>query len=96
LLTTFIETLFGIALFANAVLFVPQIVRLYKTKDAQGLSLITFIGFCLIQTLTILHGYLAKDYLLITGYIFSLLTCGAVTIMIFYYRYKGCSKKKTI
>lgn len=81
-----IETIFSICLFINAALFIPQIIRLYLTKDAQGLSLLTFGGFNIIQLFTILHGMLINDYLLVLGFSLSLITCGLVTIMIFIYR----------
>ena len=37
-----IEIIFSSALFVNAMLFIPQILKIWKTKDAAGLSLITF------------------------------------------------------
>ncbi len=81
-----IEFLFGIGLFINAFLFVPQIIKLYKKKDSEELSLITFGGFSILQFLTILHGYFHKDYLLMLGFALSLLTCGTVTFLIMVYR----------
>lgn len=87
-LETVIEIIFGLGLFINAALFIPQIIKLYKTKNAQGLSLLTFAGFNLIQLFTVLHGYLHRDYLLMLGYVLSLIACGTVTAMIIYYRNK--------
>ncbi len=86
LLTTFIETVFGLGLFINAALFIPQIIQLYKTKNPQGLSLVTFAGFNLIQLFTILHGVLSKDYLLIIGFTASLISCGTVTLLLIKYK----------
>jgi MtN3 and saliva related transmembrane protein len=54
---------FGMAMFINAALFLPQVIKLYKTKSTKGLSLITFIGFNIIQLSSILHGYIRKDYI---------------------------------
>lgn len=85
---SFIEIVFSLGLFINAALFIPQIIRLYKSKNAEGFSLLTFGGFNAIQIFIILHGYLHRDYLLIGGYILSLITCGTVTYMIFLYRKK--------
>ncbi|MDR2617190.1 MAG: hypothetical protein LBC22_05280 [Endomicrobium sp.] len=51
------------AMFINAALFLPQVIKLYKTKSTKGLSLITFIGFNIIQLSSILHGYIRKDYI---------------------------------
>jgi MtN3 and saliva related transmembrane protein len=86
LLTTFISVAFSIGLFINALLFIPQAIKLYKTKDAKDLSKITFIGFCLIQLTAIAYGFLQDDVILITGYILSLSTCGVVTFMILKYK----------
>ena len=53
-----VEISFSISLFINALLFVPQIIKLWQTKEAKDLSLLTFAGFNLIQILAVLHGYL--------------------------------------
>lgn len=84
-----IEIIFGFGLFLNAMLFLPQLFQLYKTKDTKGVSLLTFAGFNFIQIVTILHGYLFKDYVLMVGFIISLITGGAVTILIIVYRKKN-------
>jgi MtN3 and saliva related transmembrane protein len=88
-----IEAGFSLSLLANALLFIPQAVKLYRTKNITGLSLLTFAGFNVIQVFTVLHGYLQKDYLLILGYLLSLITCGACTWMIIAYRNKQPSNK---
>jgi MtN3 and saliva related transmembrane protein len=56
----FVEFCFGLSMFVNAILFVPQIFRLFKTKNPVGLSLTTFVGFNTIQIFSILHGYIHK------------------------------------
>ena len=84
-----IEALFSLGLFANAILFIPQIIQLLKVKNPQGLSLITFAGFNLIQLAAILHGYIKNDYLLIFGFTLSLLTCGTVTVLIVYFKFRN-------
>ncbi len=94
--THFIETFFSLGLFVNAALFIPQAIRLLKTKDAVGFSLITFVGFNLIQLFTILHGYLHHDKLLIIGNILSLITCGSVTYLIMLYKGKKRTTDKNI
>jgi MtN3 and saliva related transmembrane protein len=83
-----IEVLFSLGLFVNAALFVPQIVKLYHTKNTEGLSLITFVGFNLIQLLAILHGVIHHDPVLITGFCLSLFSCGTVTLLLIWYRIK--------
>ena len=81
-----INLLFGLSLFVNAALFIPQIIRIVRTKQTAGLSLVTFFGFCLIQLATIAHGLLVGDYLLAFGYVLSVLTCGTVTALIIFHR----------
>lgn len=81
-----IEFLFSFALFVNAVLFIPQAVKIFKSKTAKSISLLTFVGFLLIQLATIFHGVIVHDYLLVTGYLFSIVTCGAVILLAFVYR----------
>lgn len=92
ILKNFIEIIFSASLFINALLFVPQIIKLLKDKKASGVSLITFLGFFLIQFAIVLHGMINQDYLLSVGYIFSMLTCGTVIFLILYYRKKSVSK----
>lgn len=82
----FIEMLFGVGLFINALIFIPQAIRIYKEKESRDVSLITFLGFLIIQFLIVLHGFIIQDYILIGGYIFSMITCGIVVFLIFYYR----------
>jgi MtN3 and saliva related transmembrane protein len=80
------EMMFSLGLFINAALFIPQVIKLYQTKKADEFSLVTFLGFCFIQIFTVIHGYLHKDYILLAGYLLSLLTCGALTGLIIKYR----------
>ena len=84
-----VNFIFGIGLFVNAALFIPQIVLLLQKKNADDVSLTTFFGFCLIQLFTVWHGYYTNDLVLMLGFGISLLTCGAVTVLIVYYRLKG-------
>lgn len=82
-----IELGFSLSLIVNAALFIPQIISLLKNKSAESVSLITFGGFNIIQLFTLLHGIMAKDYILVLGYGLSIITCGAVTYLIVYYKY---------
>jgi len=81
-----IETLFGLALFANAILFIPQAIKLLKKKDSSEVSLATFAGFNVIQLLIIFHGILKHDLILVIGYALGFITCAVVTFLILYYR----------
>ncbi len=88
LIVQIIEVVFSISLFINAGLFIPQIIKLYKSKHPQNLSFLTFAGFNFIQFFIVLHGYIMKDYLLLFGYLISFITCGCVTLQILFYRKK--------
>lgn len=84
----FIEVTFGAGLFINAMLFIPQIVRILQKKESRDLSLITFLGFNFIQAASVAYGYLHNAYTLMFGSILSLITCGLVTFLIIFYRVK--------
>ena len=84
----FIEAVFGAGMFINAVLFLPQAIKLYKTKNTKGLSLITFIGFNIIQLFSVLHGYIRDDKIFMFGMLLSLIFCGSISFLIIFYRIK--------
>lgn len=88
----FVDLIFSLGLFFNAVLFIPQAIALFRSKNSEELSLFTFGGFNLMQFFTALHGYFVSDYLLMSGFLLSFITCGTVTFLIFYYRYVFHSK----
>ncbi len=83
---TVIEFIFSFALFINALLFIPQAIKIFREKTAQGVSFLTFLGFLLIQLAIVLHGVINHDYLLIIGYLFSMATCGLVVVLILSYK----------
>ncbi len=80
------DILFGIGLFGNAALFLPQAIALYRKKSSTGVSLLTFAGFNVLQVIAIIHGLYWRDLSLILGMVASLVSCGAVTILTLYYR----------
>lgn len=80
-----VQFIFSIALFINAFLFLPQSLHIIKKKTAQGVSLLTFLGFLLINIAVVLHGLIIHDYLLVIGYLLSVITCGSVVILVLIY-----------
>jgi MtN3 and saliva related transmembrane protein len=84
----FVEFCFGLGMFINAILFVPQIVKLFKTKNPVGVSLTTFIGFNIIQIFSLLHGYIHNDYIFMFGMLLSLLLCGCISFLIILYKFR--------
>jgi MtN3 and saliva related transmembrane protein len=81
----FVELMFGVGMFVNAVLFIPQAVKVYRTKKVGNLSLLMFAGFNVVQIFAILHGYIHSDYILMFGFLLSFMFSGAVTFMIMLY-----------
>ena len=81
-----IEFIFISSLFVNALLFIPQAIKIFHDKSAKDISLFTFLGFLIIQSAIVLHGVIVKDYLLLVGYLLSMLTCGTVVALIIIYR----------
>ena len=77
---------FGLALLGNAALFVPQALAVWRKKSDEGISLITFGGFSVLQAIGIVHGAYQRDLSLILGMAASLLTCGSVTALTIFYR----------
>ncbi len=89
MLEKFIDIMFGAGWILNSALFVPQILLLLQKKHANDVSLVTFIGFWLVEFFTVLHGYYSGDTILMVGVGLSLITCGITTLLIVYYRLKG-------
>ena len=58
----------------------------WRKKSDEGISLITFGGFSVLQAIGIVHGVYQRDLSLILGMAASLLTCGSVTALTIYYR----------
>lgn len=83
-----VALLFGFGLFCNALLFVPQVIAVWRKKTDEGISLITFGGFSILQMVGIAHGALQQDRALIFGMTASLLSCGTVTVLTIVYRVK--------
>ena len=78
--------LFGLGLGCNAALFVPQVIAVWRKKSDEGISLVTFGGFCILQVIGVVHGFYEHDKSLIIGLGASFLTCGAVTLLTVIYR----------
>jgi MtN3 and saliva related transmembrane protein len=81
-----VAVVFGLGLIGNALLFVPQVIAVWRKKSDEGISLITFGGFSVLQAIGIVHGLFQRDPSLILGMTASLLTCGSVTALTIFYR----------
>ena len=81
-----VALIFGLGLFGNALLFVPQVFAVWRKKSDEGISLVTFGGFCILQVVGVIHGYYQQDLSLILGLGASFLTCGTATALTIFYR----------
>lgn len=81
-----VAVVFGLGLVCNALLFVPQVLAVWRKKTDEGISLITFGGFSVLQVIGIIHGLYQHDLSLILGMSASLLSCGTVTALTVFYR----------
>ena len=81
-----VALLFGLGLGGNALLFVPQIISVWRKKSDVGVSLLTFGGFSVLQIIGIVHGLYQHDLSLTLGMAASLLTCGTLTLLTIVYR----------
>ena len=81
-----VAVIFGLGLLGNALLFVPQVIAVWRKKSDEGISLVTFGGFSILQVIGIIHGIYQRDPSLIIGMAASLLTCGSVTSLTLFYR----------
>jgi MtN3 and saliva related transmembrane protein len=83
-----VAVIFGLGLLCNALLFVPQALAVWRKKTDEGVSLITFGGFSVLQAIGIVHGMYQHDLSLIIGMASSLLSCGTVTALTMMYRWR--------
>jgi MtN3 and saliva related transmembrane protein len=81
-----VAVIFGLGLLCNALLFVPQVLAVWRKKSDEGISLITFGGFSILQIVAIIHGFYQQDRALILGMAASLISCGSVTSLTLFYR----------
>jgi MtN3 and saliva related transmembrane protein len=89
----FVAWIFGIGLIGNALLFVPQALAVWRKKSDEGVSLVTFGGFSVLQILGVIHGFYEHDNSLIIGLGASFLTCGTVVALTIVYRVRRMSRK---
>jgi MtN3 and saliva related transmembrane protein len=82
----FVALIFGLGLIGNALLFVPQGIAVFRKKTDEGVSLLTFGGFSVLQVIGVIHGFYEHDDSLIVGLGASFLTCGTVVVLTLFYR----------
>lgn len=83
-----VAVIFGLGLLCNALLFVPQVLAVWRKKTDEGISLITFGGFSVLQVIGVIHGIYQRDPSLVLGMAASFVSCGSVTALTVFYRLK--------
>ncbi len=63
-----VAVIFGLGLGCNALLFVPQVLAVWRKKSDEGISLITFGGFSVLQVVGIVHGIYQRDLVADSGH----------------------------
>lgn len=91
-----VAIVFGLGLVCNALQFVPQALALLRKKTDEGISLITFGGFSVLQVIGIIHGLYERDLSLILGMSASLVTCGSVTALTLFCRLRRVRSAKHV
>jgi MtN3 and saliva related transmembrane protein len=91
-LTQITAVAFGLGLGANALIFVPQIIAIWRRKTSEGVSTATFAAFNVLQAIGIAHGFFQRDYALMLGMIASLVSSGTVTVLALRYRPEWAAK----
>ncbi|MGL5978177.1 MAG: SemiSWEET transporter [Erysipelotrichaceae bacterium] len=66
--------------------FVPQAVKVIKTKDTSGISLLMYSMFVAGVAMWIVHGYIQQDYALIGANMITL--CLASIVLTYKLKYK--------
>lgn len=82
-----VDSIYGISLIWDATVYIPQIVRLYRRKSPEGVSLLMFAGFSVSLGLAILNGFYYHDAVQAYGFIPSFTTCSIVTFLLVRYRW---------
>lgn len=89
-----VAVIFGLGLLCNAILFVPQVLAVWRKKTDEGISLVTFGGFTILQVIGVIHGLYQHDLSLILGMAASLLSCGSVTSLTVFYRLRRLREER--
>ena len=73
--------------------FLPQIIHIFKTREVQGVSFITFLGFNLIQLVSAIHGYETKNNTLFYSMIIAMSFSGIIVLQILFFKARAVPNK---
>jgi MtN3 and saliva related transmembrane protein len=69
--------------------FIPQIARLWRTKDASGISLVTFAAFSVGIVLWLAYGLLLRAWPIVVANVLTLCLTVAIVMLTLRYRRPG-------
>ena len=81
-----ISTNFGIGSFLNVIFLFSQLWRIFKVKNSQGVSMITYAGFAYINLATVLYAWKLNASIMYYAYLASLIVNVGIIIAITIYR----------
>ncbi|HPH35321.1 MAG TPA: SemiSWEET family transporter [Methanoregulaceae archaeon] len=74
--------------------FIPQIIRMYRTKSVEDISVLTLLQFTLGVALWAAYGYFINDLIVIGANIVSLTTLAVALCL--YFHYQGIQQRTDI
>ena len=83
-----INILYELTMYGLVITFLPQIIRIIKKRNVEGISLIAFLGFGILQFISAVHGYYTHNTPLLISMILSMIATGIIVLQIVYYRVK--------
>lgn len=82
------DTIYGIvAALLTTFGFVPQIIKMYETKSAKDVSIITLFQFIIGTSLWTIYGIHIGDYIIVIANIITAMTLIIAIILYYYYNH---------
>ncbi|HQA80071.1 MAG: PQ loop repeat protein [Euryarchaeota archaeon ADurb.BinA087] len=74
--------------------FIPQIIRMYRTKSVKDISVLTLLQFTLGVALWAVYGFFVNDLIVVGANVVSLSTL--IVALVLYYHYWGIPQRPNI
>ncbi len=88
------ETIVAILGIVMSLGYFPQAYRIYQKKDAEDVSLVTFIIFAVGTFVWTIYGIVLRDWVLIAGFVVGVVGSWSVLWLTIYYRFLHSGKKR--
>lgn len=83
-----VDAVISVVLFIQAALYLPQIYRLWRLKDAQAVSIWMLLGGVGIGFFGVLYGHIHEKHLVLIGYALIFMVALITTVLALVYRVK--------